>query len=874
MQVEPQKKRGRPRGSSVTKVSLPTIPTTNPKVLIGQARYIGVVETPYLQATPEERYVAMQRFVRNSRQILQERFPDSENLEKSVYEHLVNMSEDELVRINSGIVRRRRLEPIVRETGVGELLAMREAEADEDEVPPVVMDGDTQVFHEGGTYLPDNPDPYKRDGVTVGPIRERERPPHEDLVGDRVPQTLEDLYGRWPIVTDTNYYLRIVRTAPKKYQGVDATGLVATVRGQKVTEAQIQRHFGGKEYEVTLFGPDPRGRLDSEGEPVVKALTDPIKIVVPALPPNLAALPQETMQQFNTSPNPMNPFGPIPVAPTTAADAHIIKANAAYFADITKLQQAESERRLAASEKVTTGVMSFMSESQKLQMTQAKEDAARREKILEDQIKDLKSQLELAKTNTSAVAAEVAKSKDESHKGLMEFVAKMGPDKEAEIRRLSDYYTQQVEVLRRSHDDQIKAMRDRHDGDLRRADERVRDTESKYQHMLEQERGQSRQMLESERSQWAQREKELREQNDKQLTAERQMTQQRIDDMKERHASELRQMEKAHERELRTLGEANMVKTTVSDQTHKMSLQQAEQRVNDLQSQIEELKAELEEAKDIPAQLEKMEHTASILGYEKKDAHEPKTPLDRFLSTAGAGVSQLLGSANEWLPSMMAQREAARASAQARALPPAQRVQRVSPMQQPPQQAPQPQQAAPGGAQRVVRRQTGAQWAEQGVRIQPPPEPQEREPLGFQAPNPTPAPQAAAAPTPSQPPPPPEVAVVPVSEEQGRESPFPPKFSHYFSDEALVGFLMQAEQAINTSVYPGSFADLMIGQFPEGAERLVSNFTADEVVSAVAAMEGSETSALLRRDGKKWMQKLFSELRKGLDARAKSAQVT
>lgn len=863
MQVEPQKRRGRP-----PKQVLPAIPTTNPKVLIAQARYMGVVESAYLQATPEERYAALQRYVRNHQQLLKDRFPGAEDLDKAVFDHLVNLSEDELVRINSGAIRRKRPEPIVRETGVGELLAQREAEDDEDEVSPVRMDGDVRVYHEGGTYPPDNPDPYKRDGITVGPIMEREKPPHEDLVGDHVPQTLEDLYGRWPIVKDTNYYLRIVRTAPKKYQGVDATGLVAEIRGQKITEAQIQRHFGGKEYEVTLYGPDPRGRVDAEGEPVIKALTEAIKIVVPALPPNLAALPQETMQQFNMIPNPMNPYGPVAMPPTTAADAHIVKANASYFADITKLQQAENEKRLAASEKITTGVMNFMSESQKLQLNQAKEDAERRERLLQEQIKELKTQLELAKNNTTAVAAEVAKSKDESHRGLMEFVAKMGPDKEAEIRRLSDYYTQQVEVLRRSHDDQIKAMRDRHDGDLRRADERVRDTESKYQQMLEQERSQSRQMLESERSQWAMREKELREQNDKQLTAERQMTQQRIDDMKERHASELRQMEKAHERELRTLQEANGVKATVSDQTHKMALQQAEQRVQELQAQIEELKAELEEAKDIPTQLEKMEHTASILGYEKKDASEPKTPLDRFLSTAGAGVSQFLGSANEWLPGLMAQRaQAQQAAAAARAaLPPPQQRRMQAPQQPIPQQGPAQQQPAPQ-QQRVVRRQTGAQWAEQGVRIQPPPQAEERAPLGFQPPDT----QGTPAPTTTSTPPPPPAAENMTQEEQENKSPFPPKFREHFPDEALVAFLVQVENQINNSTPATSFADLFLMQYPEAADRLVSNFTANEIIAAVAAMEGSETAAILRRDGKKWLQRLFVELRKGLDARRPSA---
>src|SRR5690606_9741859 len=79
---------------------------------------------------------------------------------------------------------------------------------DSDEgAPPVSADGipdlrlrassPLPVYTDAPDVPPDEPDPLRRQGVTVGPIRETERAP--DLVGERKPRTLTDLYARWPV---------------------------------------------------------------------------------------------------------------------------------------------------------------------------------------------------------------------------------------------------------------------------------------------------------------------------------------------------------------------------------------------------------------------------------------------------------------------------------------------------------------------------------------------------------------------------------------------------------------------------------------------------------------------------------------------------
>lgn len=818
-------------------------------VLREQAKFLDMPEEVYIGCSPLERNAAKARYVRTFRGKLRRQGHSEESLDRAVEEHMEAFPG--MVRTNSVEIRKRKknkpeaiLEEIVEK---------------EEEDPFEVQESEGEkirVYHGGGSKPLVEDDAQKRDGPTVGPIKERERPPVDDLVGDRVPRTITDLYARWPIAEDSEFFLRIERTLPKRYQGVDVAGFVGEVRGAKISEAEIQRRYGGKEYKITLYGPDPRGKKDEAGNITIKALTDPITLVVPVLPPVITALPQE---EYNSMQNPMNPFAPVN-APTTAGDASIHKANASFFADVVKLQQTETHRREEANNKATTHLLTYMSENQKTQLQEAKEAANRRETVLQQQLADLKTQLEKEKSAQGVIATQVAEAKDKSNQALMEFVQKMGPDKEAEIRRLSEYYTQQVEVLRRAHDDQFKALQTRHEGDLRRADERVRDTESSYRQMLEQERSQSRQMLDQERSQWAQREADLRTQMDKQTDNERKMAQQRIDDMKERHGAEIRQMEKAHERELRTIKEAEGIKSTVADQTHKMSLEHAQQRLEDAKADLERAREEAEEAKDLTAQLEKAERQAELLGFEKKDANTPKGPWERFAATAGAGLSQALSTANEWLPGVMAARQ--QQQPQAPALPgQAPRPRQVVPNSQQQQQ----QRQAPQAPSQPIRRRRGAEWAAEGVQVQPT---ARREPMGFDIPDAQPngnvVPIKKTPPTAEQAPANSETANMPSA---GQQIPLPPKFLQFFPPDALIGFLQQAENAVNNHVEPSGFADLMVAQYTDGASALVTNFTPKEVSEAVAGVPGAEASPLLRRDGKQWLDKLFVAIKAALAER-------
>lgn len=751
-------------------------------------------------------------------------------------------------------------------------------ESEELEQPFEIQEG-IRVYHDMGDIGEYPVDKMDREGLSVGPILETDKP--VDLVGDRPPRTLTDLYSRWPIEADNQYFLRLERTKPKTYQGVGVSGFIGEIRGRRITEVDIANRFGGNEYKITLYGPDPRGRPDEDNRIKTKALTEPITLTVPVYPPIMTTISDNLEQAKN-----MNPFGPVVAPPTTSGDASIHKANASFFSEALKLQKDDFSKQSQAVTQSTNQLIGVITESSKTQLTMFQEQAKQREEALQRQIDKLTEDVKRAKSEKGEVATEVARAKDEANTQLLKYMEKIAPDKQAEIQRISEYFSAQLESQRRAHDDQMKSLREMQAAAMERLVEsnkaaverletRCREIEQNYRLLLEQERSQASKLLEQERSQsskqldlersqWAAREAQLRDQMREQSSTERQLAADRITDLKERHEAEIKNLERGHERELRSLRESADVKLTVSKDTSTMMIKQAEERLADAQAEAERAREEAEDAKDLTKQLERAERTAELLGFEKKDASEPKTPWERLAATAGAGVSQLFASADTWLPAVMAQRAAAQAAA----------------ANQPPQlRAPQ-RQVQGAQQQQQQPRPGGVTWAERGAQVRPrtapaPTTPVQGPPPGFReevevttppvAPmvkNPTQPPMQAA--TPTQPPPPPENQVAePEISEELMQAEFPEKFRQFFSNEAMIGFVAQAEQFVRDQVDASTFAGLMHSAYPDGARQLVENFEPKDLTGALEDL-GNTQSPLLRRDGRKWLDRFWKSLRKEL----------
>lgn len=101
----------------------------------------------------------------------------------------------------------------------------------------------------------------------------------------------------------------------------------------------------------------------------------------------------------------------------------------------------------------------------------------------------------------------------------------------------------------------------------------------------------------------------------------------------------------------------------------------------------------------------------------------------------------------------------------------------------------------------------------------------------------------------------------PESDMSVEEIQLPAKFTEHFSKEVILGFMQQAELAVQSQNEPVAVATMMsAAPYADGARTLVQHFTPTDIVEAVRAIPGSETSPLLRQDGKKWLERLWKEL--------------
>lgn len=864
------------------------------ELLIAQAMFLGVSPELYIRGSEDLRKDFMEKHLaklrKNAKASPYQKM--EEYLERNMM-HYPRTEEDlKLRKTNSAeIQKKRRGRPPKNRQEVQEI-SDEEDEQDTPQAqvlePPYEMQGSVRVYHDMGDIGDfQGVDKTQRDGISVGPILETDKP--VDLVGDRPPRTLTDLYSRWPIEADPQYFLRLERIKPKTYQGVGTAGFVGEIRARKITEVDIANTFGGSEYKITLYGPDPRGRTDEENRIKIKALTEPITLTVPVYPPIIRTI-SENLESTQT----MNPFGPMVAPPTTTGDASIHKANASFFSDAMKMMKEDFVKRDATSSQATSQIISVISESSKSQVELLQQQAKEREAALLKQIEDLRDDVKRAQQEKGTVATEVSRAKDEANTQLLKYMEKLTPDKQAEISRLQSYYDSQIDNMRRSHEDQMKALRESHQvaidrlvetnkSHVDRLESRNRDVETQYRLLLEQERSQAARLLEQERTQsskqlelergqWVTREQQLRDQLRDQSSTERELSAQRIADLKERHAEEVKNLERSHERELRSLRDSADVKLTVSKDTSALMIKQAEERLKDAQEEAERARDEAEDAKDITKHLERAEKTAELLGYEKKDANEPKGPWERLASTAGVGLSQAFAGMDQWLPAVMAARAQNQALAAAQQ-PPQLGPQRVRPGQQP-SMAPQQQQPQ-------QQRQGGVEWASRGAKVRPrtapAPAPVQGPPPGFReeivAPPMTSPPPPVTIP--SMPPPaqeismsqpPPEMVVQSEEMSQMDRMPdfeFPEKFRQFFAPEAMYGLLTQTEQFVRDQVDPYGIAPIMVNMHAEGTANLVNNFEPKDITDLVEQM-GNEQSPLLRRDGRKWLEKLWKAARKEL----------
>lgn len=694
-----------------------------------------------------------------------------------------------------------------------------------------------EVYYEGMEVPADEIDPCRRTGITIGPIVEEDRPP--DLVGDQPPLTLADLYARWPIGRPggDDYYIRVERIHPKKFQDVNCAGFLAEVR-RPMTEEQFQRWFGGREYHLTLYGPDPRGRRDGNGDVIIKRLTAPIHVVVPHIPPNLNVMPamappskqEQTMHQ-----DPSNPFATVfPRPPMTSADANI-HASSLRFAETMFKQQEErireAERRGRGNGADPMHLLNFAGDMTKTQVEALSKDAERREQILREQL---------------AVEREERKEQEQEIRELKRVMQENGMSRQGESiellkygdaanQRQAEYYRQQLEIAQRSSEEQLRLLREAHSEELKRERDRLRDLEDHFKRVAEEDRRAA-----------AEREKTLKDEVERVRREERDNAERRVGEVEKAAQQRYQDAEKAHEREMRTIKDNLDVKFT--SERNKLEFE-----LSSVRDRMEEAKAEAQRVRDEsdPVQIiEKRKAEMKALGFIERDPEAPTSVWERFAQAAGGGVGQFLANTDPGaLMGALSAITGGRAPQQGRPQVPGR-----APHQLPPGH---PQADAQQVSQRRRRAET---WASQGSPIAKTPGPSAPHdaPMGMQPPGEQPAP-AASSPQPEQPAP----AAPPAPEQQqAQQAPpqikLPPsKFHEIFDDQAILSFLQNVEGAINMSFPPKEFAKQFYQQFPEQSVKLAQRYKPQDAVDYVRSIPQAAGSPILRRDGGKWLDKMW-----------------
>lgn len=690
-------------------------------------------------------------------------------------------------------------------------------------------------------------DPTRRDRATLDEVLPVE---NKDLVGWETPRNLRDVFARYT-VGDGQHYIRVERIEPRVFQQIATSGYLGEIR-EPITEEEFHAFYGGRIYELTVYGPDTEGRRDPvTGHPLIKPKTKSFRYTVPMYPPNLTVLPGTNPTKKKNG-DPMHPFSSMfqsPVLPTTPADASMHKSNLDFVAQVIERSAEESRelrKELQQKGSADVDVLKVIGDQSTKVVEQAQRAAEARERSLMDQLENERSQrkelsqkldrlqeqisaeprqspvkdaVELMKvTNPAQTAADQLSRQSEAHR--------------AEISSLKDSHRDAIETLKSSHKDSIETMKSRQEEELKRLRERADEVERSY-----------RQRLDDAEKRQRERDLEHKEQMDVLRRDERALADQRVKDTEKRFEDRISDMKLQQERELRMQEEQHKTRVETTKSTFELQLSNQKERVKRLEDEVAEARAELAEAGDPVAVVEKQEKIAKSLGWKKEEKDGPQTAGERFAATAGIGLGKALEDIGNWLP------KAAEAF-------------RKPPLGGPPVGAPpglpQRRPGPPGGQRGPGPGQRRAvAWATQGsipITDHRPSMPPEAAPAAAPAPEPGPqAPEAEPAPPPAAP--------------QAAAPPGPPPSNGTYPggipeipSEFVQAFKTEVEMSIDGGRSPDEFARLFVERFPDPARMLVQSYKAEDLMKLVESLPNGASSSILRRDGKRWVEKLWAAI--------------
>jgi len=817
--------------------------------LQAEAHVYEVPYKAYANMSPRERAMAKAQWTRKLKVEARRRGLDPEDFVAMTEDERQNAREQNPERDEKAAAKKKRPRP--KPTSMDDLVAKHAGVEDEDEDMPA------QVSTAGDTVPPTESDARRRSQMTIGPINVVE---DEDLVGVAPPKTLQDIYARWP-VGDGQHYLRVERVQPKVWEKIAVAGYLGEI-SSPISEEEFQRYFGGKEYLVTLYGPDPKGRRDpNTDEPIIKAKTEAIKVTVPMLPPNLRVLPaaKATKKEEVAAMAEINPFqtlfGMGAGVPATPAEATMHRTSVDFMEKLLKRGDEESRdlrRELDKRGQMSGDVLKVISDSSRQAVDAATKAADSRERALAEQLAEERAERRRLEQKLDAVVEKGRGGDDNTLKTLQllnpaEATRQANEAAREALAAAKERHGEEVRHLRETHQTTVQALKESHQSEMNREHARYRDLEEHY-----------RRKIDDVEKHAEKREKELKDEIDRVRRDERDVAAERVRETEKRFEDRIRDMKEQHDRELRM----NEQHATTRIETQKTTLDfqrlAAEERAQAAREEAERLRQEVDDAKDPIKVKEKAESLAEAFGFTKADENAPQTATERLASGVGMGLGKALEGIQDWLPKTMREVAEIRSAARTPGLPPGMPQPRQLPTGMPPGARQQGSQAPQQRRSRAVAWASKADVPIDGAQPHMP-----ANDVGWQpaesAPQPTngagaPA-QAQAAPqaqqSPQQPAPPGAGAVnVELQNRFGAAG---------ITAEYIQQFRAEVERAVETGFSATVFAERFAQAYPEPSFRLATGFTPQDLFHVVEAMGGAE-SPVLRRDGKKWVESLWQAL--------------
>lgn len=806
--------------------------------LLAESKLYNVPYKAYLEMSKRERGAVKATWTRNLRHEAKRRGVDGDEF--------VVMSEEERERVRKEYPERP--PPAKKARTVDDVITARVGQLAENVDEDLQRESDT--FSRGSDVPATETDPDRRDRPTLGDVRPVG---NDDLVGWEPPKNLLDIFSRYTI-GDGQHFVRVERLEPRIYQQLPCSGYLGQIR-EPMTEEQFHSFYGGRIYELRVYGPDTRGRQDPvTGQPLIKPKTEPFRYTVPMFPPNLAALPG--MNPKKNTGDPMHPFANIfaPNAlPTTQADASMHKSNLDFLSHVVDRSNEttrELRRELQAKGGTDVEVLKVVSD-QSSRAAEASQKAAdaREERLLQQVQDERESRKELAakldrlqeqmatapRESPMKDAAELLKVTNPGQNAEQQ-LARQNEAHRSEIASLKESHRDAIETLKSSHKDAMDTIKGRQEDELKQNRARTEDLERNY-----------KQRLDDVEKRYRDREQEHRDAMDTMRRDERQLADQRVKDTEKRFEDRIADMKVQQERELRMQTEQHQTRIETTKSNLDLQISNLKEKSKRLEEDLAEARDEAAAAGNPVEVLEKQEKIAAALGYKKEDKDGPQTAGERFAATAGMGLGKALEDIGTWLPKAAEafnRRQALGGPAVApQGLPPG----RPGPGQQRPVRGP----GGPGARRAVA-------WSTQGsipITDHRPNIPPEAPPITVQ-----PSPEPAVAPAPEHP------AAEPQQQHEPQQA--PPDVSGVpdspllalFPPEVMVAFRGEVEMCIDAGMPAEEFAQRFVARFPDAARMLVTEFKPELLEQVVQGMPNGQNSNILRRDGKRWVEKLWNEI--------------